>query len=419
MQQFRAFTSSFTSAAKEFARDISSATSEGATTGRQYQINGKNLVEEKLLSEGGFGFVYLVRELTTGMMYVVKKILCMDKEHLDMAMREVEIFQKLPVHPNLVRYFGHLVLKESRNREVVILLEYCPGGHLYDLMKTNPNGVPTPKIIRSILDIARGLLALHSMKPPIQHRDLKLENVLMSSSGNYVILDFGSWGSDSPKLCDLSREELMRFGESVERYTTLMYRPPEMADLYKGFQVSTKVDIWMLGCILFTLINNKHPFQDASNLAIVNCKFSHNVDMCKQRPAKLVHLCDWLLAQNPIDRPDANQLVSLLEKWDDATPLPSLPRPVLDRIEKDNKLYGIAGDAKKKPSKIATGDAGWATCDTGQQDNSPKWKADFGDLLDMQGDHAQSEVAASEATVVIDQKRRSSAPIVDLPNLLD
>jgi serine/threonine protein kinase len=419
MQQFRAFTSSFTSAAKEFARDITSAANENAVTGRQYQIKGKNVVEEKLLSEGGFGFVYLVRDLATGSKYAMKKILCMDKENLDMAMREVEIFEKLPAHPNLVKYFGHTVLKESRNREVVILLEFCPGGHLYDLMKTHPGGVPSVKILRAMLDTAKGLSALHSMKPPIQHRDLKLENILMSSSGNYVILDFGSWGSDSPNLSDLSREDLMRFGESVERYTTLMYRPPEMADLYKGFQVSTKVDIWMLGCILFTLINNKHPFQDASNLAIVNCKFSHNVDMCKQRPAKLVHLCDWLLAQNPQDRPDANQLVSLLENWDDETPLPSLPKSVLDRIEKDSKLLGIAGDAKKKPPKIAINEGGWGTGETThQQSKSPKWKADFGDLLDIQVDHVQSEKDVTEA-VGIDPKRRSSAPIVELPNLLD
>ena len=41
--------------------------------------------------------------------------------------------------------------------------------------------------------------------------------------------------------------------ESFEKYTTLMYRPPEMMDQYLGYQVDLKVDLWMLGCILYTL----------------------------------------------------------------------------------------------------------------------------------------------------------------------
>jgi AP2-associated kinase len=48
-----------------------------------------------------------------------------------------------------------------------------------------------------------------------------------------------------------------------------MYRPPEMSDIYQRFEVSTKVDIWMLGCVLYTMMFYVHPFQDASKLAIV------------------------------------------------------------------------------------------------------------------------------------------------------
>jgi serine/threonine protein kinase len=279
-------------------------------------------------------------------------------------------------------------------------------------MKQYPDGVPVPKVIKALLDVSRGLVALHSMSPPVQHRDLKLENVLMSASGNYVLLDFGSWSSDSPDLSQLTREELMRFGDSVERYTTLMYRPPEMADLYKGFKVSTKVDIWMLGCILFTLINNKHPFQDASTLAIVNCKFSHDAELCKKRPWKLIELCDWLLAQNPTDRPDANLLVSILETWDDQIQLSNLPQSVVDRIEKDSKFLGIGKQSKKKSGKSTDHLGGWGGAPVDSASNppptNPEWKADFGDLLDIQTEK-----------VNIEQPRRSSAPSIELPNLLD
>lgn len=39
-----------------------------------------------------------------------------------------------------------------------------------------------------------------------------------------------------------------------------MYRPPEMADIYQQFEVSEKVDVWMLGCILYTMCFYVQPF---------------------------------------------------------------------------------------------------------------------------------------------------------------
>jgi AP2-associated kinase len=51
--------------------------------------------------------------------------------------------------------------------------------------------------------------------------------------------------------------------EEFEKYTTLMYRPPEMIDKYKRFNVSQQADIWMLGCVLYTLCFCQHPFQEA------------------------------------------------------------------------------------------------------------------------------------------------------------
>ena len=41
--------------------------------------------------------------------------------------------------------------------------------------------------------------------------------------------------------------------EDFERFTTMMYRPPEMIDKYMKWNVTTKVDIWMLGCVAYTL----------------------------------------------------------------------------------------------------------------------------------------------------------------------
>lgn len=401
MNHLRAFTSSIASAARDLTREMTSRMDESSSSvGRKYTIEGKVLQEERLLSEGGFGFVYLARDVSSNVPYVLKKILCQDKERYELACREIEIYEKLPLHSNLVKYYGHTIEKDSRSREVVLLLEFCPGGHLFNLMQKFPSGVPLEQILKALRDVTAGLVALHGMNPPVQHRDLKLENVLLNASGNYVILDFGSWSSEDPDLSKLSRDELMRFEETVERYTTLMYRPPEMADLYKGFKVSGKVDIWMIGCILFTLMNNKHPFQNASNLAIVNCRYQFDQNECKRYPSKLMELCAWLLAQNPVDRPSASELKQLLENWDSQiNESLLLPQQVLDRLEKDARLYGLPSvprsNRKEKKANgqiaieaaVAAGDAAWGPTAQSSHPNSG-WEANFAsptvvNLLDM------------------------------------
>lgn len=52
-----------------------------------------------------------------------------------------------------------------------------------------------------------------------------------------------------------------------------MYRPPEMCDAYLGYKVNQKVDMWMLGGVIFTLMFFKHPFVDSSKMGIINASF--------------------------------------------------------------------------------------------------------------------------------------------------
>jgi AP2-associated kinase len=107
--------------------------------------------------------------------------------------------------------------------------------------------------------------------------------------------------------------------EKYERYTTFMYRPPEMIDKYRGWKVSLKADIWMLGCVLFALCFFKHPFQDAQKLAILNAHyFFPNDNESKRRIGeKLRDLIRHMLTPNPEKRPDIFEVEDLIETWED------------------------------------------------------------------------------------------------------
>lgn len=56
--------------------------------------------------------------------------------------------------------------------------------------------------------------------------------------------------------------------------TTPMYRCPEQLDMYSNFPIGPKCDIWALGCILYYICYQKHPFEDSAKLRIVNANYT-------------------------------------------------------------------------------------------------------------------------------------------------
>lgn len=92
-----------------------------------------------------------------------------------------------------------------------------------------------------------------------------------------------------------------------------MYRPPEMTDLYLKMEVNEKADIWMLGCILFILCFFKHPFQDASKLAIINASYYISND--HKFSQGMIKFIEYLLTTNPKDRPNIKDVIQVLEGY--------------------------------------------------------------------------------------------------------
>lgn len=53
-----------------------------------------------------------------------------------------------------------------------------------------------------------------------------------------------------------------------------MYRSPEMLDLYSNYPINKQADIWALGCVLFAMCFNKHPYEDSAKLRIINGNYT-------------------------------------------------------------------------------------------------------------------------------------------------
>jgi aurora kinase A len=106
----------------------------------------------------------------------------------EQLLREIKI-QSYLQHVNIVRLYGTFSDKES----VYLVLEYCPGGQLYDTFRLRSK-MKEDEWAPIMKGIGEGLLALH--KHGLLHRDLKPENVMISY-GLPKIGDFG-WAVHSP-----------------------------------------------------------------------------------------------------------------------------------------------------------------------------------------------------------------------------
>lgn len=190
-------------------------------------------------------------------------------------------------------------------------------------------------------DVTEAVSRLHHCQTPIIHRDLKVENILQNEAGNYVLCDFGS---ATGKVLNPNLHGVQAVEEEIKKYTTLSYRAPEMIDLYSGKPITTKADIWALGCLLYKLCFFTLPFGE-STLAIQSGNFTIPDN---SRYSKAVHkLIRYMLEPDYEKRPNIYQVaqlafVSVLSKENPVQNLhvrihtTALPSPPTNRLPSQN-----------------------------------------------------------------------------------
>ena len=70
-----------------------------------------------------------------------------------------------------------------------------------------------------------------------------------------------------------SVEKRNEIQSELANQTTYMFRAPEMLDLYKNYKIDHITDIWSLGCILYMLCFNQHPFEQDDKDKIIRGDF--------------------------------------------------------------------------------------------------------------------------------------------------
>ncbi|XP_054628464.1 AP2-associated protein kinase 1-like isoform X3 [Dunckerocampus dactyliophorus] len=276
----------------------------GSFIGRIFTIGRHQVTIEEIVAEGGFAIVFLVRT-NQGQRCALKRMYVNNEHDLQICKLEIQIMRDLVGHKNIVGFLDSGIASVGAGDvwEVLILMDFCRGGQVVNLMNQRlQTGFTEAEVLHIFCDTCEAVACLHQCKTPIIHRDLKVENILLHDQGHYVLCDFGSATNcfQNPQT-----EGVPVIEEEIKKYTTLSYRAPEMVNLYAGKVITTKADIWAMGCLLYKLCYFTLPFGE-SQVAI--CDGSFTIPDNSRYSQDMHCLIRYMLEPDPDMRPDIYQV---------------------------------------------------------------------------------------------------------------
>ncbi|XP_028348264.1 cyclin-G-associated kinase isoform X5 [Physeter macrocephalus] len=312
--------------------------------GQTVEMGELRLRVRRVLAEGGFAFVYEAQDLGSGREYALKRLLSNEEEKNRAIIQEVCFMKKLSGHANIVQFCSAASIgkeeSDTGQAEFLLLMELCRGQLVEFLKKIESKGpLSCDTVLKIFYQTCRAVQHMHRQKPPIIHRDLKVENLLLSNQGTIKLCDFGSATTIShyPDY-SWSAQRRALVEEEITRNTTPMYRTPEIVDLYSNFPIGEKQDIWALGCILYLLCFGQHPFEDGAKLRIVNGKYAIPAD--DTRYSVFHGLIRATLRVSPEERLSITELVSQLQEIAAARNVN--PKSPITELLEQNGGYGHA-----------------------------------------------------------------------------
>ncbi|CCG83543.1 putative Serine/threonine protein kinase Kin1 [Taphrina deformans PYCC 5710] len=210
-----------------------------------------------------------------------------------------------------------------------MLFEYVDGGQMLDYIISH--GKLKEKGARKFArQIASALDYCHYNS--IVHRDLKIENILISKDGDIKIIDFGLSNLYSPK------SNLSTFCGS------LYFAAPELlnAKPYTG----PEVDVWSFGIVLYVLVCGKVPFDD-QNMPALHAKIKRGiVEYPNWLSAECKHLISRMLVVNSTQRATMSEVINhpwMLKGYDSPMDSYTKPRNPLTLPLDENVVKGMTG----------------------------------------------------------------------------
>jgi serine/threonine-protein kinase len=277
---------------------------EGQTIRDTYEV-------ERFLGEGAFAEVYRVKHQFLGRQAMkIFKSPGLSVEEVQQMLGEAVLLCRLD-HPNIIRVFDANVVTLHAQDYGFFTMEYIAGGSLDQFWRSfGTQFVPVPTAVDLIKQVCRGLSAAHGQSPPVIHRDIKPQNILIGYEVDGLrarVSDFGLAKRVNPMT-------LMASAKGT--------RPFKSPEAFRDFNSDSSAgDVWAIGTTLYLLLTDRLPFDLPEDFVGITAK---SFEPPPPPPSRTNALCDSALdrivlkalACDPSQRHrTAQDLLGELEAW--------------------------------------------------------------------------------------------------------
>ncbi|KAK1394843.1 serine/threonine-protein kinase STY46 [Heracleum sosnowskyi] len=259
-----------------------------------WEIDSQDLIFDRKVASGSYGDLYRGTYCSQEVAIKVLKAECVTAEMQREFAQEVYIMRKVR-HKNVVQFIGAC----TKPPNLSIVTEYMSGGSVYDYLHKQKGTFKLPSILKVAIDISKGMNYLHHNN--IIHRDLKAANLLMDENEVVKVADFG-----------VARVRAQS-GVMTAETGTYRWMAPEVIE-HKPYD--HKADIYSFGVVVWELLTGKLPYENITPVqaAVGVVQKGLRPTIPKHTLPKLADLLENCWQQDPVLRPDFNEIIRILQQ---------------------------------------------------------------------------------------------------------
>ncbi|MEP6850642.1 MAG: serine/threonine-protein kinase [Acidobacteriota bacterium] len=207
---------------------------------------------DKQIGQGGMGAVYVATDERFGSIVAIKETLLMDESYRKASEREARLLNSLK-HQALPRVTDHFLEDNGQ----FLVMEFVPGEDLGHILERDAKPFPVDDVLTWADQLLDALEYLHTQTVPVVHRDIKPQNLKLTSRGQIILLDFGlAKGNPTDAGHQTAAKSIFGYSRS---YASL--------EQIQGTGTDPRSDLYSLAATLYHLMTAE-PAEDALTRAM-------------------------------------------------------------------------------------------------------------------------------------------------------